>query len=235
MVVGGTLSLSDVEIRSTMASGGSVPAYGAVFRGGATIDTARLVLADNGGYGAIHDDTTAAHLDLIGERNAQPALWVQACPSFALSGAASRIADNGLGGIVAVDVASLQVRDAAITTTRTLTRLVGTDAIQVGDGIHLDLATTAGVRIADVRLTDNERAGMLVSTAEATVADTAIGAVEVSGASLGVVAQSDAAVITSGTWDSSVVRGGATIVNDAAFATRLDIVGAVAPMFFPAE
>jgi hypothetical protein len=235
MVAGGSLVLEEVRVCGTLAGVGVVPTYAAVIRDGARLESRELEVCDSAGYGVLHDDAIAAHVDFVGHGNTLAALWAQRSPSFTLAGAGTLLEDNGLGGLLAIDVAELEVFDATIRTTRSLRRIEGAGSVTVGDGVHLDLATASGLRVEGLRLEDNGRAGLLAQIADGVLPSGVIGSVHVtsSGEAFGVVAQSESTLIASGPRDAAVERHGAAAANDESLANRLDVVSAVAPMFFP--
>lgn len=235
MAASGVIDIEDLRIARTYATSGIVPSYAAVFRSGARVHTERTVLEDNEGYGILHDGADGGHVSLRAERTAEPAVWVQSTADFALAGEGTLLSESGLAGLVAIEVAELYVADVTVRDTRALTRISGTSEIEVGDGLHLVLASTERLRLERLALEDNERAGMLLESADGAIAADAIGAVMVSGDSNGAIAQSPTEIIPLGEWDASVERAGATAANDAAVVDRFAIVGAVAPMFLPGE
>jgi hypothetical protein len=237
MAASGIISITDLRIAGTLATSGIVPSYAAVFRSGARVHTEDLVVEDNEGYGILHDAADGGHVSLRAERNAEPAVWVQSTDDFALAGEGTLLADNGLAGLVATDVTSLYVADVTVRGTLLRTRIVGTGDIEVGDGMHIVVASTADVRLERLALEDNARAGLLLESADGMISEDAIGPITVSagGDANGAVAQSTTAIIPIGEWGASIERSGAASANDASLIDRLSIVGAVAPMFLPGD
>ena len=234
---GGTITLDGVEVCRTMSGLRPLPAYGVLLVGGVDATTVGLDACENEGLGVLSDGSRAVHSDLVATSNAESAVWAQRGGELEISGTGTLLADNGVAAIVGVMTEDLTVMDASIERTRLTTRLVeGLGNIDTGDGIQLVVDSTAQIRLDAVTATGNERAGVVLDLPDGgTVTDTAIGAVTVagSGGALGVVAQTPSGPIPSGTWDTSVVRDGATSANDASFAGGLDVVGIIGPMYLP--
>jgi hypothetical protein len=91
----------------------------------------------------------------------------------------------------------------------------------------------AGLSLASLSLTENERIGVLLELGGAMLDPGVMAGVSItatSSSALGVVAQGGAA--TAG-WDDDVTRGGTTSANDAAHTGDLSTVGIVGPCFMP--
>jgi hypothetical protein len=233
MTWGGAATLTSLDLSGTFQGLQLVPAYGGVFAGGADVDTTSLRVSDSEGYGLLHSEATARHIDLTAHNNNLAALWLQRCSSFELSGAGSGLVGNGLAGIVAVDSSDVTIRHAHVDATVTRTAIVGeAGRVEVGDGVQL-VGTTRNVTLEDLTLSGNARVGILVDLAGGAFDGFSMSRVSVDGAddALGAVAQG-------GTpepgWDDGVTRQGATAVNDAALADELGIVGIVGPSDIPA-
>lgn len=236
MAEGGAATLRDTEFCRVFAGLRPYPAYGLVFTGDASSTTERVTLCDNEGYGMLQDGGIASHVDLVGTANREPAVWVQASSDFALSGTGSILADNALAGIVVVDSTNVRISDAQINASSLATRVVDVGgSVRVGDGVHLVVQDASAVRLTNVTLTDNARAGLLVDflTGNLAAMDLASVTVDGTGTALGAIAQDGSGVLPSGVWDSGITRRGATLANDAALSARLDVVGIVGPMFVP--
>lgn len=235
MAEGGSVDISAVALDDNLQGIQPFPAFGAVFTAGCDVQTVDLAIGGNEGYGALHDDATVSHENLVAADNADAALWAQATRDFALTGASTALTGNRLAGLVLVDTSTAMVRDASIDMSRNATRIEGeTGSIEVGDGVHAVVPSVSGLVFEGVTLTGNERAGMLLDIGD----DDPTGAVmdvtvDGSGASLGVIAQGPGGLVELGGWDSDVTRLGATAANDAALEAALDVVGIVAPMFLP--
>jgi hypothetical protein len=234
-VSGGSAMLTDVEIAGTLSGVQPLPAYGAVFTGGAAIASDGLSVHDNEAYGILQNASTSTHAGLAAESNRDVALWVQASDGFELSGS-SRVAGNRIAGLVLVNASNVTVRDAAIDMTEEGTRIDGeVGTVEVGDGILAVLPSTDTLRVENVTLTGNGRAGVLIDVPVGPIAGGVFSGVTVdaSGAAFGAIAQSPAGPIAGGAWDTGITRRGAAAANDAALTGRLDIVGIVGPMFLP--
>lgn len=236
MAEGGAVTLRDTEFCRVFSGLRPYPAYGLVFTGGASSTTDGVILCDNEGYGMLQNGGIATHVDLVGTSNREPAVWVQQSTDFALSGAGTMLADNALAGIVVVDSTNVRVSDAQISASSLATRIVDVGgSVRVGDGLHLVVDDPAAVRLTNVTLLNNARAGLLLDFVSGSPAAMDLSSVTVDGTgdALGAIAQDAAGLIPSGSWDTNITRRGATVANDAALAARLDVVGIVGPMFLP--
>lgn len=229
---GGSLDLEEVELTG-MLRGVQFYSYAGVFDAGIRLTTRDVVVSNNEAYGLVHDDAPSTHVDIEASDNGEPGVWVQNTTGFELSGAGSLLSGNLLAGIVVIDSADVSIRDARIETSRLATRIVGEVDVEVGDGIHAVLASTETLRLDALTLASNERAGVLLDVASGAVSESTVGALTVDGAGYGCVAQSTAGPIPSGAWDARVERRGATAAMDASFDRRLEVLGAVMPMFLP--
>jgi hypothetical protein len=233
MVQGGSIALTNVEVCSTWR--GLQPfAYGAVFRDGAFVSSDGLVLCDNEGPGALHDSVSADHRGLVASSNHEAALWVQSGIHFGLDGA--MLTDNGLSGIVAVASTDVSVRSSRIETTRQVTMIdpiVG--EIHVGDGMQFVSGSAAGLVVENVTFDRNERVGLLLQLTDGTIPSGTVSGVVVNaeGTAFGALAQTATTTIDPSIWSSGITRQGAALVNDSSFSAPVDVLGAVAPMFFP--
>ena len=232
MTWGGSATLTSLDLSGTFEGLQLIPAYGGVFAGGADVDTTSLHVSDSEGYGLLHSESTARHIDLTARNNDLAAVWLQNCSRFELSGAGSGLVGNGLAGIVAVDSSDVTIRHAHVDATVTRTMIVAeTGSVQVGDGIQL-VGTTDNVTLENLTLSGNARVGLLVDFAGGTLDSLSMADVSVdgSGEALGAIAQGG--TLRAG-WDDGVMRQGATAANDAALADDLDVVGIVDPSDLP--
>jgi hypothetical protein len=232
MASGGSLTAADLEVCSIWR-GSSPFGYGIVSRGGASVETDRLVLCDNEGAGALHDGAQAVHRALDASGNEDAALWVQRVDGFTLEGAT--LTGNRLAGVVLVDASLAVIEDSSIEGTREATRIVDDSELRVGDGVQAILPSAAGLRLAGVTLSRNERAGIVLQTADGVVpASVATGVVvEAEGDALGAIAQSESALLDPSVWGAGLERRGTAVANDPAAIDRVSVLGAVAPMFLP--
>ena len=146
------------------------------------------------------------------------------------------ISGNGLAGIVSVETESLEVHGARVEATTEQVTTVGETGLRMAaDGVHLMEGTGSAV-LDDVTLSNNARVGLLVDVrADGDLPRVTLSSVTVnaSGTALGAVAQSATGVIASGPWDRGITRQGTAALNDAAITDRLDVLGAVGPMYMP--
>jgi hypothetical protein len=233
MLHGGSGTLEDVEVCGTFQGVRLVPAYGLVFAGGADVSTARLEVCEGEGYGMLHDDVGAMHVDLSAHDNGDAAIWIQRCPWFELSGADTLLERNRFAGVVVRESGNVIVRNATIDASALAIRTFAeTGSVRVGDGVQV-VRPTGIVSLESVSLANNERVGVLLDVTSEQMADVNFDAVTVSGmgTQYGVVAQGDA---YADGWDDGVTREGTTGVNDAAFSTPLGIAGSLAAGDMPA-
>ncbi len=140
---------------------------------------------------------------------------------------------NGGAGLLAVDATSVDVERGELSRTITRGFVTSTGTVPSGEGVQLVRATPASappiaLRLVDVQLVDDERAGLLLDAASGAVASLELTRVQVSGqgTSLGAVGQN---VTLPGGWDADVTRSGATAANDAAFAGSIPVQGIMMP------
>lgn len=237
---GGSIRLVDVEACRTLSGLRTLPAYGVMLTGGEAT-TSNLSSCDNRGIGVVQDSATVVHSDLVASGNSEPAVWAQRGGRLELAGTGTVVSDNGGAGIVVARTPDVLIRDAQIDATRITRRLVDDGALRnvdIGDGIQVVLdGPTSGIRIEDVVLDGNARAGILFDLPDGgSVDDATLGAVTVVATdttAYGVIAQTPSAPVPSGAWDASVTREGVAVMNDAAFAGGLDVVGIIGPMYLP--
>lgn len=232
MASGGSLTAADLEVCSIWR-GSSPFGYGIVTRGGAGVETDRLVLCDNEGAGALHDGAGAVHRALDASGNEDAALWIQRVTTFSLEDAT--LTDNRLAGVVLVDAGAATIEDSSISGTRAATRIVDDLELRAGDGVQAILPTASGLRLARVTLSGNERAGIVLQATDGLVpASVATGVVvESEGDALGALAQTESALLDPSVWGAGLERRGAAVANDPAAVDRVSVLGAVAPMFLP--
>lgn len=237
MISGGTASIEGVTVTGMLEGVQAIPAYAIVLSGGADVTTTNVVLENGEGFGLLQDSSTSTHTGLSATGNRFAGLWTQRSPSFVLrEGTSSMIAHNGLAGIVSVETDSLEVHGGRIEGTTEQVSTVGETGLRMAaDGVHLMEGTGTAV-LDGVTLAGNARVGLLVDVrAEGDLPRVTLTSVTVdaSGTALGAIAQSPAGVVASGGWDSGITRQGAAALNDAAITDRLDVLGAVGPMYMP--
>ena len=237
MISGGTAMLDGVQVTGMLEGVQAIPAYGIVIAGGADVTTHGVVLERGEGFGLLQDSSTSTHSGLTAMGNRFAGLWTQRSPSFVVLGdVETLISGNGLAGIVSVETDALEVHGARVDGTTEQVSTVGETGLRMAaDGVHL-MEGTGTALLDGVTLDGNARVGLLVDVrADADLPRVTLTSVTVSasGSALGAVAQSPTGVIVSGAWDASVIRQGAAALNDAAITTRLDVLGAVGPMYLP--
>lgn len=231
-VDGGNANVTSVRLCGAIMGGGLMPSYASVFSGGSDVHTTSVEVCDGEGYGILQSEATASHSNLTVSNMSEAGVWVQSSTRFDLTGASSHIAGNRVAGVFVVQSSNITVSDALIERTRNGTRITGDlGAIQVGDGVQL-VDSTSSVSLSTLRFVDNERVGVLLDVGTGSTADVSLTGINVTGTgtALGAIAQGTTVVPG---WDSGIVRAGATITNDPAFAGRLGIAGIVSPTDLP--
>jgi hypothetical protein len=232
MVEGGSADLEALRLCDEFQGVRLLPAFGGVFSGGADVTSSALQTCNVEGLGLFHAGATGLHTDLAATGNNDAAVWIQDTEQFEIRGMGTMLAENGLGGVVAVDSSGLVVQDAEIRSTQLQPRVLSeAGLIEVGDGIQL-VGTTNDVMLDNLLLENNERVGMLLDLAGSSTSQVAIGDVTVDGEGdqLGAIAQ-DGDVGPA--WDEGIMRLGATATNDPEFSGTLDVVKAVSPTDYP--
>ena len=232
MVDGGRASLIDIEINETLKGLRLIPAYSAVFANSADILTQRLIMRDNEGYGALHSEATAIHLDAVVEGNGDAGMWVQNVSFFEMAGPDTVLKRNKFGGVVAVNSSNVALSDVTIDSTELSPWLLDPENfVMIGDGVHLD-KTTQGVDLTRVKLVDNERVGLLIDigSQELSSVDIEFNEVEVAVAGVagmphGAILQGENSVIAPGTddWDTNITRDQGATDNDSGLLEPLGV------------
>lgn len=224
-------SLDHVEIVDVWTGVRGWPSYGVlVLEGDLSSGSSSITSAD--GFGLVQiGGGESDHGDLVIEHTGDVGAWFGTGVAAGFLGAGTRIADTGFAGIVAVDAMGLAMLGGTIEGVRAERRTVGpSGAIEVGDGID---AVGTRVILRDLTIGGCARAGLLVD--EATAPSFVNVRISSEGAGLGAVlgsidrsAEDFSAVVRVG-WDTGIVRTGAALTNDAAFAGNLPVVVAGAP------
>jgi hypothetical protein len=217
-----------------MRGGPGMPGVGVAVAPSSTragaFDLGDLVVDAGEGYGLFGDgaDITLAgasfsHMGLVGVR----------LQGGTLSATDLRCEADGGVGLLAVNVESLTIEGGDLLDTALLSILTPTGGIPSGEGIQVvrDTDGTApplDVRLVNVRLIDNGRAGLLLDAASGPVGRVELTSVTASatGTGLGAVAQNT--TLPSG-WDSGVTRTGAALANDPSFPGALAVQGIMMP------
>ncbi len=249
--VGGTLSASDVTVEHTYAGLRGEAPYAIAVTDEARFDGARLTVSDNDRYGLVLVGSAGTSASMIAERNGDAAVWLGGTDEFALTDGS--FADNRFATLVITESSNVAIERTRVDRTRAM-ELAGLrpgGVVRLGDGVHVH-ASTAGIRLADMTLGDNERAGIVLDLGASGTPDVAFSTVVVdgTGSQLGAIAGRlsgdwTLATETPAGWDTGITRGGVVGTNDAAFTGTLDaidllapgiaipenVVGVVAPMF----
>jgi hypothetical protein len=239
MVDGGTATLESLRLCGTLAGSHKLPPYAAVFKD-TTVTSRALTVCDNAGVGLLQVNSTAQHVDLVGTGNGGPAVWVQKSASLAISGA-SELKNNRYAGLVVIESAKVDVKDAKIDTNAVGPKPIGSEgAAELGDGMQL-VRSPNGIRFENVSFTNNARSGIQLDLGQVDedFADLKwIGVTaEATGAQFGALCQGDLESWgPDDIWSTGIVRKGAALTNDATVLSRNPaiIAGAIGPPYVPA-
>lgn len=237
----GTEATLDSVAIDGMLSGFSLPGLGLTVSslGGrtATLDASGLAVTDGAGYGLFSDgadvvlrDATFADLGLAGAR-------LQGGTFDATDLVAER---NRGAGVMAINTVSVSIErarlDAQLTHVFSISAVV---SYRIGDGIDVlrdPESTVPGppldLRLADVTMTNNERAGLLLDAADG-LASVDLVRVEVTAMAAGFGAVKQRTPLPIG-WDSMVVRSPEAVANDLGFPGMIDVLGIMMPPGFEA-
>lgn len=186
---GGKNRLEGLEISDTWAPqlGLAFPAYGAVVKGGASVDAVDLRVAANEGVGILQHEASGRFERLVAQDNDDVGLWVQHVegtaqqPGAAVLGEGTDLSRNRGGGMFVLDAAGVDLRDVTVTATGERS-VVSTESVlaTMADGIQI-----AGLRgdltIRNTSLNDNVRVGLLLSGAPPAGATVDIDGVDIAG------------------------------------------------------
>lgn len=242
--VGGVLRLNDLDADHTFSGLRGDRPYAVLTSDDGRLETARVAVSDNDRYGVLIAGGTGLLEDLVAERNGDAALWVSESDDFELCGTATALRDNGFAGAVVVSSSNVRLADGAISTTLEQERPVGTlGLLRVGDGVQIT-DTRGAIELADLRLENNENAGLVVDLGAMGTGNVTFTMVDVTGTGtqLGAIAgrPSMPGRLTADApmgWDSGVTRGGAVTGNDASFTGPINAVTEPAPgaIFSPGD
>lgn len=242
------LSLVDSRIDQIWSGVRGWPSYAVLLVDGEAT-TMNSIISNADGYGLVEIAGRSSHADLVVEHTGDVGVWLGTGVECAMMGSATRIADTGFAGVLAIDSTSLTLAGARIDGVRALRRTVGVSgSIEVGDGID---AFGTSLTLTDVAVTGAARAGLLLDGAMLAPSDLTRVTVTSEGAGLGaVLGDVDRTGETfahdptpPAGWDVGITRVGAAITNDAAFTGSLsiavapsppsatDALGVVAPMY----
>ncbi len=216
-VFGGSTSLEDVSICRVLQ--GFFPiAMGAVLADDAAVESRRVTICENEGFGIYQIGGSAEHVDMKAVENRGAAIFAREMSAgLEVSGPETEIRANHFVGIAVIDSSNVTIKDAQVVEGMLQTRMDGeTRSIEVGDGINL-VGSIEGIRMEGLRLSDNGRAGILIDLGgTGTVAADWLEGIEVStsGDQLGVVAQNGEIPVG---WDDGVERTGSAEANDTGF------------------
>lgn len=232
--IGGSAALTDVAVTQTLQGLRGTPAYAIASTANARLESTRLVVSDNARFGLVQLAGSGAHVDLVGERNGDVALWVGDATDLSVAGAATALRDNAFAAVVVVDSSNVSLADAVVSGTRISERPVGAaGVVRVGDGVHL-IGALSTVHLSNVHAASNERAGLVVDLGMLASGGLTFTNVEVeaTGTQLGAIAgMPDASgrlvPIAPGTWDTGITRLGDALANDMAARDAIDAVGQI--------
>ncbi len=227
-VLAGSAELTDLTLARASFGAAAIEAYDGIFVDGAIVNSTRLSAMDGSTYGLFHaDGVSASHTDATVTGNGFAGVWTQGGGSLTLEGAT--VTDNAFAGVATFDNPALEVLGSTIGETRESAGVFGLRTVTAADGLHL--IRSAGA-VEGTELRRNERVGLLLDLDGGSTADYAFDSVIVEGvgAELGAIAQNG--TVAPG-WDAAIDRLGDTAVNDPAFASVLDIAGAVGPPCLP--
>ena len=126
---------------------------------GAQITSDQLTVEAGEGFGILHDAARGRHTGLVARNNRATPLWIQNARDVEIVGAI--LESNGFAGVVGVDSSDLRISNTRVAATEERTRIVGIlGSRQVGDGVQL-VRTSTAVRLSNLTLDANERAGVL--------------------------------------------------------------------------
>lgn len=239
-VSGGTSTLTDLQITRTLRGLRGTPTYGAVFTGGADVTTVRLRVCDGSDYGILQEGGSAQHTELEVCGNATGGLMIADAVQIQIDGS-SRLLDNGAINALLLRSRNVTFRDVdlsrAVLTPAFLKSETSTLPIMLGDGLQL-IGTYENVVLENVTLTDNQRAGLVVDLGAVGTPPPTFTAVTVSGTGtqLGAIGGTVdamtvqlAPVAPGSGWDIGITRAGATLANDSALMSSLDVAGIIGP------
>lgn len=241
---GGDATITDVTIERVVSGLRGVPSYGLISTDGNDLTTERLAIAGGERFGLLSLEATGAHSALSVRDHGDVGVWVAASTRFELGGE-SVIAESGFAGVVVSESSGVTLDGAIVESTATVRRSVGTFGLQeIGDGVQLTGSYDA-VRLANLTIRGNERAGLLVDAAPGVSFEAVT--VDAAGAAFGAlaggrdVARGVLTVASPAGWDSGITRTGAAVANDATATGELDLIvtspdvagalGIIAPMY----
>lgn len=226
----GSAALDDVAIERTLPDPALFHGYAGYFDGAAVVDSVGLSVNDNTGFGLVHAGDVApnprplgSHLALSAARNTKPAVWAQNTDALEVSGT---LADNGSGGIVALDSANLRLHDLEIRDTQTVELTLETTSVSFGDGIQI-VGPAPASTFEDLMIVNSGRAGLLVDLDGQTFPSTLTFdrvTVTTSGA-IGARAQNG--MVPPG-WDTGITRVGTSSQADT-LGPNIDPTGVIGP------
>lgn len=230
---GGSASLVDLEIASTLTLPTNAYSYGLVSFDGATVEATRLRASNNEQYGVVQlAGTSGTYNQLTAEDNGSVALWTQQAARLEIVGMNGIVSGNVMAGVVIRETDIVRITQLEIRDTENQPQIVGMNGIvDVGDGVQI-FDSFDDIQIQNTRLSLNGRAGILLETSDADLPSGIFDSVTANsqGDALGAVAQTQTEVLPSSLeWDDGVVREGAAVANDVAHSNRLvsnlEIVG----------
>lgn len=241
---GGVASITDVTIERVVSGLRGVPSYGLINTDENDLTTERLAIAGGERFGLLQLQATGAHAELSVRDHGDVGVWVASSDRFELEGG-SVIAGSGFAGVVVSESSGVTLDGAIVENTATVRRSVGTFGLQeIGDGVQLTGSYDA-VRLANLTIRGNERAGLLVDAAPGVTFASVT--VDAAGAAFGAlaggrdVARGVLTLASPAGWDTGITRTGAALANDPIAPAELDLIvttpdvagalGIIAPMY----
>ena len=241
---GGVAVLTDVTIERVVSGLRGVPSYGLINTDENDLTTERLAIAGGERFGLLQLEATGAHAELSVRDHGDVGVWIASSDRFELEGE-SVIAGSGFAGVVVSESSGVTLDGAIVENTATVRRSVGTFGLQeIGDGVQLT-GSYVGVRLANLTIRGNERAGLLVDAAPGVTFEAVT--VDATGAAFGAlaggrdVARGVLTVAGPAGWDTGITRSGAAVANDPTAPAELDLIvttpdvagalGIIAPMY----
>ena len=249
MAVGGRVTVEDVELSRTLRGGFSFPAYGGLFvseqaltegavlaMGGAAVTLDRVRALDNEGPGLAYADGSSFTVRGLPE-------WTDVeTPDPPISG-------NRFAGLLVMDARGVTVENMHVRETLNASLPLGEEDMPIsgGEGVRI-VRSVNEISFSGVRTTANVRGGMLLdlraedypAPGQMEWTNVNVHGNEVFGAVCQAGGQVIASDITSGGnvsetgWDMGIDRGDEkTVLEDGAWTSVLEEIGAISPCFFP--
>ena len=233
-VRGGTVSIAGLVVAGTMDASRRLHSHGAVFLD-ADVQSIDLRVVDGAGVGLMHRGGRIRHERLAALRNREIGAIFQGAQSVVIEGTGTELAENGGGGVVAIDTDHLLIRGISIRDTKRRRIAIDPDnGIGLGDGLQL-VRTDADVELRGISLVGNERIGLLVETEADNLDGLLLEGVTVDGRAdqLGALAQRGGELLAE-PFPTGLSRLGVTTTNDAARRRSLPVLPSLGDEELPA-